>query len=169
MKYDPEVTEHRGVYGRAQRIEIAPDARNASESVCCYLITAPIYHPLWTQYRLDVIKLRDIQGMPPPILKFEGATHELMVLALNPEHGHWTPEKLDGGRVATPYLTPVNIAEQYTATDDEMRHTADLCAQAVVHGVLNPEVADSPELVRMSWLSATVKSLAHIRGEEHAS
>lgn len=169
MIYDPSVTEHTGRAGSACLVPVAPDVPNASESVASYLITAPYYHPVWSQYGLEVIRLRDVPGMPPPVLKFQGATHEIMVVALNPEHGPWTAEKVIAAQHQTPILTPINIAEQFEATDEEMRALADLLVQAVVHGMLNPETADAPSRIREQWLTVAVKTLAHIRGETHAS
>lgn len=160
-----------GPYGAAEPVPV-PAIPLAAETVCTWLITSPIWHPLWSQYTLCVVRLRDgVPGFPPPIRKFAGATHELLVVALNPEQGTQTVASVDAhqfdGRL--PFLTPVNIAEQYIATDPEMLDLASLCAQGVTHGALCPETADAPERIRGSWLIATTKTLAHIRGEAHAS
>lgn len=168
MIYDPSVTEHAGVAGRAWLLPVDAAVPNASESVAAYLITAPGYHPAWSQYRLDAIRLREVPGLGPPLLRFAGATHEIMVVALDPEHGLWTPERVVAAQHHTPMLMPVNIAEQFEAADDEMRPLADLLVQAVVHGMLNPETSDGPSRVRRQWLTCAVKTLAHIRGETHA-
>lgn len=167
--YDPSVTEHTGRAGSACLLPVGPEVPNATESVAAYLITAPCYHPLWSQYRLDVIRLRDMPDMPPPVLKFQGATHEIMVMTLNPEHGPWTADLVVAAQHHTPFLTPINVAEQFEATDEEMRAVADLLVQSVVHGILTPESADAPSLIRRQWLTVAVKTLAHLRGEPHAS
>lgn len=168
MIYDPAVTEHRGPYGVATKVQIDSTVRNASESLAYYLITAPAFHPFWSQYILTTIRLRQVPDLPPPVLRFDGATHELMVVAVNPEPEPWTVERLVATGFKIGILSPVNILHQYEATDDEMTHLSDLCAQGIVHGILSPESGDAPTRIREQWLAMTVKTLAHIRGEEHA-
>lgn len=48
-----------------------------------------------------------------------------------------------------------------------MTELAWLCGRGVVYGLLNPETADAPERIREAWLAACVRTLAHMRGEEH--
>lgn len=160
---DPEIIE--GPCGRAEpiRAEDRPNDQNMATTVCAWLITSPGWHPLWSQYLLSVIDLADHPNMAPATHHYPGATHELLVLALNPEHGPYTPTSEN-----VRHLTPVNIVHQFTATHEEMRELAWLAARAVVHGGLNPETGDAPTLIREQWLTACVKGLAHIRGEEHA-
>ena len=55
-----------------------------------------------------------------------------------------------------------------TDTIPDARYTAQLAAQAVVDGVLNPETADAPSRIRENWLASVTKTLAHMRGEVHA-
>lgn len=162
-KYD----EIKGPCGTATQLEI-PDEPWARQTADHWLLTAPMYHPLWSQYVLACVRLEDdVPGFPPPHRQFPGATHELLVVALNPEHGPYSREKLrEPGDLK--YLTPVNICHQFIATDAEMRAVVPLAARAVVHGALNPETGDAPERIRQEWLSSLVKALAHARGEEHA-
>lgn len=156
-----------GAYGLAQRASL-PDIPRAAETVCHWLLTAPQYHPLWSQYVLCVVRLRDVPGFPPPHRQFDGATHEMLVVALNPEYGDVNVLQLADPDFRWHHLVPVNHAHQLEATDAEVEELADLAARAVVSGVLNPETADAPERIRHSWLTALTKTLAHIRGEEHA-
>lgn len=173
----PEITgaetTFKGPCGRAVSVPL-PDVPEAAESLCTWLLTAPRYHPLWTQYLLPVVRLRDIDGFPPPTRKFDGATHELLVVALNPEHGPYTPENLlrymtgeQAGGI--PFLTPVNIAHQIEGSDDEARRLAAYAAWGVTAGALCPETSDAPTRIRAEWDTSLVKTLAHIRGEVHAS
>lgn len=158
-----------GPAGEAVRLELDPDVppANASQIVDRWLITARAYHPLWWQYLLGCVRLDELPGLRPPVLHFPGATHELLLVALDPDHGPWTPGKLRDPTTVRE-LRPLNVVHQFTASDDEMRQVLSLAAQAVVHGVLNPETGDAPELIRTQWLSAVTKTLAHIRGEAHA-
>lgn len=149
------------------RVEGMP---NNEETVCHWLITAPGYHPLWSQYLLAVVRLRDLEGWPPPKRQFPGATHELLVVTLNPEHGPYDetlPSKFaPGGNL--PYLTPINVAEQIEGTDDEADKLAELGVWGIVNGALEPESSNGPERIRAAWKTSMVKTLAHIRGEVHA-
>lgn len=166
MDYDPTITEHEGPNGFAVRMAI-PDTPKAAETVDAWLLTTPAYHPLWSQYMLGVVRLRKgIPGFPDPHYQFEGATHELNVVALNPEGGTYDPATFFDQPIK--FLTPVNIAEQFEATDDELRKLAWFAAAAVVHGIANPETADAPSSIRFSWKTMLVKTLAHLRGESHA-
>lgn len=158
-----------GPLGRAEKLDV-PEIPESAETVCHWLITAPAYHPAWSQYLLPVVRLRDgIPGMPPPKRQFQGATHELIVVALNPEHGPYTAENMarfHGGGL--PFLTPVNIAHQIEGTDSEAEQLAYYAVKGIVNGVLNPETARAPARIRAEWKSSLVKTLAHLRGEEHA-
>jgi hypothetical protein len=181
MIYSGEA-ELSGPFGTAFR-EVLPDRPDTAETVCRWVITAPQANPFWSQYALGVVRLRSgVPGFPEPQLRFVGASHELHVVTLNPEHGPYTPERVAGELDhGLPFLEPVNIVEQFTATDDEMRHLAGLAVLGVLHGLLTPETAviaptglighvqHIPNETRERWLTALVKSLAHIRGEEHAS
>lgn len=155
-----------GPYGEAELMAV-PETRKAG--LVWWLITAPLAHPVWSQYLLSVITLADRPDQAPAYLHFPGATHELMVVALNPgvPPQRYTAESLESGATIN-YLEPLNVVEQFTATDDEMRELAELACGGVVNGRLNPETADAPERIREHWLTACVRTLAHMRGEEHA-
>lgn len=146
-----------------------PDTPAAAETLCMWVITAPAYHPFWSQYVLGVVRLRfDTPGFPDPVLKFPGATHELHVLVLDPERGPYTVKSVVASNFALTYVG-VNIAEQFEATDEEMLEVAGRCAQGVVFGVLNPETGDAPARIREDWLATITVTLAHMRGEPHAA
>jgi hypothetical protein len=166
-------TEFEGPYGTAVSWPLGDDPEWA-ETVCQWILTAPQAHPAWSQYLMAVVRLRDADGFAPPKRQFDGATHELIVVALNPDEGPYTPENMrryyegpQKGRL--PYLTPVNIACQIEGADEEARMLALYAAWGVTAGALWPETADAPSRTRDEWKSALVKTLAHIRGEAHAS
>lgn len=164
---------HQGPCGTATRLPVPADTPRFGQTVCHWLLTAPVYHPLWTQYLLACVRLDDnAAGFPPPRLQFVGATHELLVLALNPERGVQDETTMAGYAEAgggLPFLTPINIAEQFQATDDEMVQVCNLACLAVVNCRLNPETDHTSQHGQEGWLAAVTKTLAHIRGEEHAS
>lgn len=164
-------TTYIGPYGTAQQLPPTDDPRGGAQ-VDAWLLTCPRFHPVWYQYAIGVIRLGDVPGLPPARhIQFDGATHELLLVALNPEHGPQTAESTSAGMVdgSLPYLEPVNVVHQFEATDDEMRHVMRLAVQAVTRGILTPETGDAPTAVREAWLASLTKTLAHLRGEAHAS
>jgi hypothetical protein len=159
-----------GSHGTAERIPL-PDVPQAAETVCTWLLTAPHACPLWSQYLLAVVRLRDgVPGFRPPARQFDGATHELVILALDPERGPFAVADMERFQRsgAVPFLTPANIAHQIEGTDEEAAWLAEMAAAAVVNGWLTPETWDAPEEIRMDWKASLVKTLAHRRGEVHA-
>ncbi|MFF8034895.1 hypothetical protein [Streptomyces sp. NPDC016626] len=139
-----------GPFGTARRVPSTNYHDSKPAGVDAWIITAPHAHPLWSQYMLAVVSLAGIPGLPDPVRHYPDATHELHVVALNPDHGPY-----DAARIGPPgtihFLTPVNVAEQVTTTDDQARALAARCAQAVVDGLLNPETADAPDRIRAAW------------------
>lgn len=157
-----------GPHGQAEPIPFDTSDPKSAETLCWWLITSPGWHPLWSQFSLWVARLRDdVPGFPAPYRQFLGATHELIVVAVNPENGFYSADGISESK-RLPHLTPVNICQQHEATDAEMVEVAALVCRAIVYGRLNPEIADAPGRIRENWLIAVTKTLAHIRGEEHA-
>ena len=161
--------EETGPFGTAVLLDM-PDMPEADETVCSWLITAPVFHPAWSQYLLTVVRLRDdVPGFPPPKRQFPGATHEVLVITLNPEHGPYRADLCHRyAKGGLPFLTPVNIAHQIEGTDEEAAELARWAAWGVVSGHLEPESSNGAERIRAGWKSSLVKTLAHIRGEAHA-
>jgi hypothetical protein len=162
---------HQGQFGEAVQLAINPDLSGASTTVTWWLLDG-VWHPIWPQFVISVVRLANVDDMPPAQLHFSGATHELGVFALNPGEPpvRHSIDVLEAGGLAAVggFLSPVDVVHQFTATDDEMAHLADLCARGCVDGVLNPSTDDAREALREVWLTACVRTLAHIRGEEHA-
>ncbi|AYF32180.1 hypothetical protein CSH63_33030 [Micromonospora tulbaghiae] len=150
-----------GPCGRATRLDI-PDRPDAAQTTDWWLITAPGYHTIWSQYGLLCVRLDDdVPGFPPPKRQFPQATHELLVLTLDPTLGVHTPDSVIAGGLR--YLSQPNIVEQYTAGDNEMRELCEVAVHAVVHGQLNPETANDPSRIRGQWHEALRRALAGIR------
>jgi hypothetical protein len=162
-------TGETGPFGTAIRLDM-PDMPEAAETVCSWLITAPVFHPAWSQYLLTVVRLRDgIPGFPPPKRQFPGATHELLVITLNPEQGPYGADLCHRyARGGMPYLTPVNVTHQIEGTDGEAAELARFAAWGVINGHLEPESSNGAERIQADWKASLVKTLAHIQGEAHA-
>jgi hypothetical protein len=140
-----------GPYGTA---ELVPRSRYAALSpavLAKWIISVPGWSPYWWQYALAVITLADLPGVPPVpagARRRKANTHELVVVALHPDHGPYTaaatPEPL-------PVLLPFCIAEQFEADDAAAVHIAEDAARAVCAGVLAPEKGDEPQRVIDTW------------------
>lgn len=159
-----------GPAGSARRLPLDGINNDAGATVAWWLLTGG-WHPLWPQFSLSVVHLRPLEGRPPAHLQFEGATHELLVLALNPGSPpriHRAADVAKGLPNVGGYLTPPDVVHQFTATDEEMVRLASLCAYGCVGGLLNPSTDDSRRYLREQWLASCLRTLAHIRGEVHA-
>lgn len=172
------MSEITGRMGRAESIDVPEGHPRGAETVRAWLITAPPWGPftlsgppLWDQWMLGCVRLREgIPGFPPPIHHFDGTTHEVHVMSLSGEDGRYTAAEFwTPGRVK--FLQPQNVALQFIATDPEMLTLTDMAAQAVVDGLMCPEawqVLGGNQELTAAWLTSLTKTLAHIRGEEHA-
>lgn len=154
---------HHGMFGTAQRVLAGPDAPPEwSATVALWMLDCPGQSPAWRHYLLSVVHLRPVDDLPPAAVTVPGATHELIVCALDPMAN---PRPLLPGSWVR--LTPTNVVEQVQLPDDETASVlADLAARAVVDGTLPAE----PPLAgaREPWRTALIKTSAHLRGEPHA-
>lgn len=168
------MTTHTGPMGSAERVPV-PDCPDAAETLDWWLIDAPRWSPplvTFRQWILGIIRLRDgIPGFPPPVRKFDGATHELFVVTVDPDHPT-TAEQMNAPGYRLRTMQEHNVVEQFEATDDEMTEVGELCVRAVIYGHLCPEAWSTPSgsarALSAGWLTSITKTLAHIRGEEHA-
>ncbi|WP_060879973.1 hypothetical protein [Streptomyces scabiei] len=148
-----------GSYGTAHRIPTAHYREEHPGALDAWIITAEHWHPAWSQYLLCLMTLADIDGIPPAKKRTPGVTHELIVVVLNPDHGPYDAATVRAGQLQ--HLTPVNIAEQFTATDDQALRITHLCARAVVDGRLTPETGDAPTQIRAWWHARIRDTLEH--------
>lgn len=117
---------------------ILPQA-DAERLVASWVIHAPYAHPMWSNYLLEVVTLRD--GLEPPVKHryLERATHEMHLTVLHPG----SVPVLDGRNTE---MRPLNFAAQLTLLSDE--HARVLLKPAVmdvIEGRLNPDT----DFVRM--------------------
>jgi hypothetical protein len=112
--------------------DVDPDKDATADT---WIINAPWAHPVWPNYILYCVHLRQIPGQSKePVIHKPGATHEIGLYALNPDH----VPAVDGSPFY--FLMPPNYVGQFIAESDEharqiIRHTVDeICA-----GRLNPD------------------------------
>lgn len=130
-----------GTYGSAWEqdidkcLQLVPeDDRPPRElSVSSWIVRANYAHPIWSHYWIGCVALRNVEGWPPADIYLPGATHEVMVYALNPDH---EPE-VDG---VPRLLHPANFHGQFIEPDDKaaaMRVRA--AVNEVIEARLNPD------------------------------
>ena len=131
---DPTVIE--GAIGRAWIMPIEPRTPDQTATLATWIVHAPWAHPIWSQYAVTLIHLRDIQGVKPAHKYDPRATHEVQVWALDPE------ARLRPGDPPKPrmLLTPQNFVGQWNAQDDECAKThIENVVRAIVNGRLSPD------------------------------
>lgn len=155
----PQPADHVGPHGQAWRVDTAAILREQVAKagkappielqVCHWVVHAPYSHPIWPCVAVMCISLRDIEGWPPATILLEGATHEVMVAALEPDR----PVRIDKPAAM---LQPLNFAGQFIAASDEAARARieetvrDICA-----GTLNPDTDN-----RRAWADRFSRSNA---------
>ena len=81
-----------------------------------WLITAPWAHPAWSQYALLLIDLTTPSDRPP-VVYLDGATHELLLFALDPSHTATSARAMVEAGPFRP-LSPPNHGYQFKAESD---------------------------------------------------
>lgn len=81
-----------------------------------WLLDAPWAHPVWSQYTLFVYDLTTPTA-EPPIVYLNGATHEMLLFALDPAHRVDPAQPASRQKIAK--LHPANAGYQFRAASDE--------------------------------------------------
>lgn len=118
--------------------EIAGPNPNDS-TVAVWLVYAPASHPLWPCVLLSTIHLRTVEGMTEaPVFYRPDATHEIAVLALEPDQDF--AATIDGKVWTIRTLSPANYVGQFVAADDAAAaHRLEETVREIVEGRLNPD------------------------------
>lgn len=115
-----------------RRRGIVNDPRSAV-SLPCWIASAAYAHPMWSHYLIIGVALREVPGVPKAVVHLEGATHEVMVFALDPDH---KPAVDDMPRM----LQPINFTGQFIEADDASAAArVQQAVQDVIDGTLNPD------------------------------
>lgn len=127
----------KGPGGEAWPWRRKPSEAAHSASLGSWIVTAAFAHPIWSQYAFSLIHLRPIEGTPDAHVRLAGATHELLVSALDPKH-KMTPEM--DPEVTLHYLIPMNHQCQFVAPSDAAaaQRLEDVIL-AVTEGRLSPD------------------------------
>jgi len=144
-----------GTQGRAWEWKL--DTAQRPAMVSTWLLDAPSAHPMWKSYLVAIVHLRAIDGAPPAKIHEPGATHEVVVMALNPDH---EPNPDKPGPIA--YLSPANLVSQVTLGSD---HAGKMLVRRLVEafciGELSPDTDWWQHQLR--WLERTVAEIRRLQ------
>lgn len=144
-------------------VEVEPsDPVDITASLGAWFLHCPGQSPAWSHYILGCVHLRPVEGQAhDPVIKVEGATHEVLMYAVDP-----AAEPTALHPPSWKMLTPVNACEQVVLPSDELAlELLELAVNAVINGVLPAEPALSG--AREPWHSSMVQTAEHLRGEPH--
>lgn len=160
VNYGPIQGEH----GTAVPVVVPP----VPECACLlahWLITARHFHPHRVQWVLAANSLADFPGFPPAQLNFPGATHEFIVMPLDPAGGEQTPGSLV--RLLLSHTLPMAaddaVTFQLAASGDEAGRLVPVMAASVVCEGWSPDVTSDPPGVRDAWRKEALRNLAAAR------
>jgi hypothetical protein len=147
-----------GAVATAERFPI-PAVRSAAQeaTLAGWLIDAPGQSPAWHHYLISVIHLRAIPGAPPAHIRRPGATHELILCALD-SLANPTVNDVETIR----HLTPLNAQVQFAATDDLAVHVGELAVKAICDGYMPAEPASS-YVGQREWEQVIDNTIEHHR------
>jgi hypothetical protein len=164
MSYTEEPTVA-GPAGRAWRTRLKPIGERGKPdtdgTVCCWLINAPGAHPFWSYWALSLIHLRPIEGTKQAHKAFETATHELMIMALDPSKP--LPPLDVSADWPLHWLTPLDVCQQFEVPSDEAAdEIATLCVRSIVDGRISPD-----QDYRSYWRVSIEATAEHYRTGGH--
>jgi hypothetical protein len=134
---DPTIN---GPRGRAWKLDLDAMRRRDGRDhagVAVWLIEAPWAHPFWHSYRLSLIHLRPVDGLTQPIICLEGATHEIVLYALNPDMRREDALLLtsDGALMEPPNF----VAQMIMGSDDAAAGKIGEVVEMICQGRLSPD------------------------------
>jgi hypothetical protein len=127
-----------GIAGKAWVMDMAaymvkhPDS-DARATLKSWIVNCPSAHPLWDNYMIALITLKDIPGIKPAQIRMQDATHEIIVGAI---HSYRVPTIDD----SVSCLSPMNYTGQFSIkNDDAAIERLDQTIRLICDGRLNPD------------------------------
>ncbi len=103
-------------------------------TICAWVIEAAWAHPLWANYCLAAIHLRPAEGHNPAKILLDGATHEVILAALDPERAPVLNNPM------STHLQPKNFLGQWIAASDiDAQQKIERCVDEILAGQLSPD------------------------------
>lgn len=127
---EPDIT---GAAGKAWKVKVQPPQDKTTLSA--YLVSVYGAHPFWNWWLVSVIHLRDVPEIPPAHKNYPEATHEFLILTIDPSGCPPDPDKPD-----YKYLTPVDVQVQFHGLDDErVQKFCEDAVTAIADGQISPD------------------------------
>lgn len=106
---------------------IPPDFKESPAGVAQWLVHAPGAHPYWSWYCVACVSLKSVSGIDEAFKQFPGATHEIIFVALNPDHP--LPDIDDWKSMH--WLKPADLVHQFIVNSDN--DASELTSKIVEH------------------------------------
>lgn len=149
-----------GEHGQAWRCDLENMCKvqqvdpEAFGTVAGWIVEAPWAHPLWHSYGVVLLHLRPLPKGAEPIIHLPGATHELIVFALDPDAKR---EELISEAFGNSFLHPANFAAQFIEmTDDGAIAQVEDSIRRICAGSLNPDTDALRQWVAL-WGDSMIK------------
>lgn len=98
------------------------------------LLRFPEAHPMWHDYLISIVHLRQVDDLPAPALSNELSSHEISCFALNPEFNN--QPLVNGFQI----LVPPNLIFQFEGlTDEQAKEAFRLYLSALSNGRISPD------------------------------
>ena len=135
---DDRIPDLIGIAGKAWKQDLEGYRKlhpeEADGALCGWIVFDPCAHPLWHYYLVCCVFLRAVPGVPPAKINLAGATHEIFVIAFDPDQKRIPLN--DPPRM----LTPINFAGQWISESDEQAIAkVEGAVMEIVRGTLSPD------------------------------
>lgn len=150
-----------GPFGEATELALSTSGDPRREGdIAIWLLHCPNQSPAWCHFMLSCLHLRPIAADPEPNIYVAGATHEIVLVAIDPA----TNPSPTSSYWEWNYLPSTNMWEQIQVPNDEAAvELTSLAAQAVVDGYLWAEPPLSGQ--KEPWHTVLADTASHYRGE----
>lgn len=151
-----------GRAGKAWRVTAGYDPKTDppdwSGCLVQWQVNATCYHPMWSWWLVQLIHLRPIEGVRPPVVRLPGATHELVICSLDPGKPMLDPDEKPTDARTYAILTPIDVEEQVAGLDDAAAvKVCELAVRAIVDGHMSPD-----QDYRSAWRDTLKRTAEHV-------
>lgn len=128
--------------------------------VSAWIVEGP-FNVAWDRWTVCAVHLRPQEGVPEPKVVRADATHEVIIVSLDPS-GERDIEKIEAGSTLK-HLGHADLAHQVVGlTDKQAAELVDLSVQAIVRGEISPD-----RDYRNRWRSLLDRTAEHLRYGGH--
>lgn len=142
ISVEPTLT---GRHGRAWLIDTSKFEKAFPACIALWMVEAPWAHPFWHSYIISLVDLKERESdEEKPTLYFPTATHEFMVLAIDPRK-----KRMQAFEMVSDFcLHPPNFSAQMTSDDVQAAKLIEATVKEILSGDLSPDTDFTHEWVR---------------------